>query len=664
MLTRRSMLKSATAATVAAALSRKSFAAAPAAIATPLRQLAYRDVTLLPGPLQEQFDYHHKLLLGLDNDMLLKPFRERTGLPAPGEDMGGWYSNSPFFDAHGSFEGYVPGHSFGQFLSALSRAAAITNDAPTRQKVEALVGGFAPTLQDRFFTDYTLPAYTFDKNCCGLADAYSFADVRAARPALEHALSVALPHLPEKALSRPEQRARRHTNEAETWDETYTLPENLFLAYQRLGGNPAYREAAVRFLEDDLYFNPLAEYINILPGEHAYSHVNALSSAMQAYLTLGSEKHLRAAKNAFRMLEEQSFATGGWGPGETLLRPGTDDLARSIFTQPASFETPCGAYGHFKITRYLLRVTGDSRYGDSMERVLYNTVLGAKPILPDGSSFYYSDFTLTGRKGYAHDKWPCCAGTLPQVAADYGISSYLGGVPGGVAGSVAGGTAGDATIASANGLSVVLFVPSRVSFAQGKQRLTLTQQTRYPAQPGTTLSLEMASDASFPLAIRIPAWAGADTRVLVNGKRIGGEVKPGAFFRLERTWRNGDRVEIAFAMALRTETLTTTYTRAAALAPAVSAPLSSEAGANTDPLAGRQEPRSTRLAALLRGPVVLMATGTWPTEMKEPDLLAAEVGSSGDRATVHPQGARPIAFKPYTAIEDETYRTYQPLLPV
>jgi uncharacterized protein len=53
----------------------------------------------------------------------------------------------------------------------------------------------------------------------------------------------------------------------------------------------------------------------VLQGEHAYSHVNAFSSAMQAYLVLGSEKHLHAAQNGFEFLRStQSFATGGWGP--------------------------------------------------------------------------------------------------------------------------------------------------------------------------------------------------------------------------------------------------------------------------------------------------------------------------------------------------------------
>ena len=44
--------------------------------------------------------------------------------------------------------------------------------------------------------------------------------------------------------------------------------------------------------------------------KHAYSHVNALSSAMQAYLVLGDEQYLRAAENGLRFVTEQSHATG------------------------------------------------------------------------------------------------------------------------------------------------------------------------------------------------------------------------------------------------------------------------------------------------------------------------------------------------------------------
>jgi hypothetical protein len=77
-------------------------------------------------------------------------------------------------------------------------------------------------------------------------------------------------YLPEKALSRQEQRSRPHKDRSYTWDETYTLPENFFLAYQR-SGDSFYRDMAKKYLEDDTYFNPLSEGNNILPFEHSYN---------------------------------------------------------------------------------------------------------------------------------------------------------------------------------------------------------------------------------------------------------------------------------------------------------------------------------------------------------------------------------------------------------
>jgi DUF1680 family protein len=335
------------------------------AIDAPLSLFRYSEVQLADGRLRDQFNHNHELFLHLDEDALLKPFRQRQGMPAPGPDMGGWYDNSDDFNPVDNCHGFVPGHSFGQYLSGLARAYAVTGSKATQEKVHRLVRAFAETVEPsgKLYVDYHLPAYTYDKTSCGLIDAHEFAKCPDALDVHWRATQAALPYLPEKALSRAEQRARPHKMVAETWDETYTLPENFFLAYQR-SGNPRYRNLAVRFIEKE-YFDPLAEGKNVLPGEHAYSHVNAFSSAMQAYLVLGDEKYLRAASNGLRMVQEQSFATGGWGPSEAFVEPEKGLLDASLETTHASFETPCGAYGHFKITRYLLRVTRDSRYGDS-----------------------------------------------------------------------------------------------------------------------------------------------------------------------------------------------------------------------------------------------------------------------------------------------------------
>jgi DUF1680 family protein len=602
-MNRRDFLKSTAALSAAAASPRTLRALAPTP-AAPWRQLDYGQVQLLDSPLRTQFDYNHALFLSLDNDRLLKPFRQLTGMLAPGEDMGGWYSPSPLFDPPKNFTGYVPGHTFGQWVSALSRMYAATGDKATQQKVHELLLGFAPTVSPKFYEHYCLPCYTFDKTNCGLIDAHQFARDPIALDILGHATDAVMPYLPDHALTRTEMAARPHPNIAYTWDEPYTLPENFYLAYVR-SNNPRYRKLAQRFLQDKTYFTPLAENQNALIRQHAYSHVNAFSSAMQAYLVDGSDMHLHAARNGLRFVQQQSFATGGWGPNETFQDPATNGLADSLTRTHSSFETPCGAYGHFKITRYLLRVTNDSLYGDSMEAVLYNTILGARPIQPDGTSFYYSDYSNDAHKFWHNDKWPCCSGTFPQVVADYGVSSYF---------------------AIPRGLAVNLYHASRVTWKQDGTRVSLAQSTSYPNDGDITLTLTTDRAHSFPIALRIPAWAGPATSVRVNGRAVPNTTpRAGTWLTIDREWRNNDRIELTIDQPLRLVPLDANH---------------------------------PNLVALMRGPVALFALLPAPDQLTRQQLLNANRTTPVTNQHVVTTDSGQVKFVPFTSITDEHYRLY------
>ena len=353
-----------------------------------------------------------------------------------------------------------------------------------------------------------------------------------------------------------------------TWDESYTISENLFLAYQR-GAGKRYLELAQQYLDDE-YYDPLAEGRNVLAGRHAYSYVNSLSSAMQAYLTLGNEKYLRAARNAFDMLSKQSFVTGGWGPDETLRAPDSPDVYASLTNTHASFETPCGSYAHFKLTRYLLRVTRDARYGDSMERVMYNTVLGAKPLMADGRTFYYSDYNFTGRKVYRDDQhWACCSGTLPQVAADYRINTYF---------------------RDPQGVWVNLYIPSTLRWTQDGAQIALTQESQYPFDSVVQFKVKTSRARDFTLNFRIPAWA-SGASISVNGRRWQTGITPGTFAAIHRQWNTGDRVELDLPMTLRLEPV---------------------------------DPQHPQTVALVFGPLVLFAITDTQPSLTRADLLAAK----------------------------------------
>jgi DUF1680 family protein len=371
-----------------------------------------------------------------------------------------------------------------------------------------------------------------------------------------------------------------------------------------------YRSLAARYLADESLFDPLAKGVSPFKGKHAYSHVNALSSAIQAFLATGDDNYLAAARNGFAFVDAQSFATGGWGPNEELLAADDHETLFALLKDThRSFETPCGAYAHFKITRSLLRLTKDSRYGDSMERVLYNTILGAKPTLPDGSTFYYSDYNQQAHKFYRdHEPWPCCSGTFVQLTADYGISAYL---------------------FDEQALYVNLYVPSELNAKIGGTDVRLTQTTNYPLTSGTSLRIDLARPAAFGLRLRIPAWAGKATRIRVNGKDIRSTAKPGAFAELTRTWKPGDVVEIAFDMGLRLEPLNQAH---------------------------------PEMVALMTGPLALfpiVAPGT-PAGLLTRERMLDAKRDSIDEWVVALKGAS-VRFKPFMSITDETYRLYSPL---
>lgn len=564
----------------------------------PLEEFGYGDVTLTSDLHELQLKNTHSVLMNLSEDSMLKPLRAMSGLPAPGEELGGWYLYDPDYDHHKGDTGFAPACTFGQWVSALARAYAIRPDPAVREKVLRLNRLYAQTISGAFYENNRFPAYCYDKFVCGLIDSHQYVHDPNALAILEQTTNTALPHLPKTAIEHGVS-WRPGTDETYTWDESYTISENLFLAYQR-GAGARYKQLGLKYL-DDLYYDPLAEGRNNLAGRHAYSHVNSLSSAMQAYLTAGSEKHFRAAKNGFDILLAQSYATGGWGPDEQLRAPESDDLYASLSNTHNSFETPCGAYAHFKLTRYLLRVTRDSRYGDSMERVMYNTVLGAKALQPDGRTFYYSDYNFDGKKVYKEAHWPCCSGTMPQIAADYRISTYF---------------------RDTGNVYVNLYIPSTLHWLQDGARFTLKNTTAYPLASSVHFEVQGTQPKTFALHFRIPAWAGTPT-LLVNGKRVSTPLIPGTFASVQCEWKSGDRVELELPMKTRLESI---------------------------------DKRHPDTVALLVGPLVLFGVGAAGRSFPRTELLAAEQTTPNTwQAGTDPNA---LVLRPFFALAAQPYSTY------
>ena len=264
---------------------------------------------------------------------------------------------------------------------------------------------------------------------------------------------------------------------------------------------------AKQYIEDESWFTPLSEDQNVLPGEHAYSHLNSLCSAMQSYLNLNEERYLRAARNGFRMIEEQSFATGGWGPNETFREAGQQHAGRE--PDQDARELRDAVRRVWTLQDHALSAAGDARTAataTAWSACSTTRILGAKPLQPDGHELLLLGLQRQRAEGLfrrqvavllgnfsaghgglwhqrVHAAWPGCV-REPVCAVGAALAAGWGRVH------------ADAD----DGVSRILAEHDRV---------------------------DTRSAADFAVLLRIPAWAGAKTRIAVNGRAVDGAAAAG-----------------------------------------------------------------------------------------------------------------------------------------
>ncbi|HEX5052974.1 MAG TPA: beta-L-arabinofuranosidase domain-containing protein [Planctomycetota bacterium] len=559
----------------------------PATAVQRLEPLGLRNVSLDGGTLRAAADRARAFWLRVPNDDLLMGFRARAGLPAPGADLGGWYSNDVF-------------HVFGQCLSALARFGASGDDA-CREKLAALVHGFAACIADDgyfyFSTKPNAPHYTYDKLVGGLADAWTYCGIDAARPALARITTWAEKHL---------DRARRFGDTSTEW---YTLSENLLRASLATGDERYRRFAAVweypewwRWLGDPGERPALPAGVRSV---HAYSHVNTLGGLGAAWLVRGDEHDLQMLVRAHDELRAHHvFATGGFGPDEQLLPPA--DLRARLEATHSSFETQCGSWAVLKLCKYLLCGTGEARFGDWIELVGENGLLASLPTTDDGRAFYYSDHHPAGATKVLYGQgFACCTGTRPQALAEIADVVFLRAI---------------------DGLCVVLLTPATARFDCGGQPVTVVQRTRFPETDTTELRIATAAPVHFALRLRAPAWLAAPARATVGGESVEAAVDERGWITVAREWRNGDRLEFTLPMRVARVPLL---------------------------------PQSPLPAVLMQGPVALAVRGPAREAhaLAEDDGVAERLlPVPGEPLTFHVRGADGLLVRPFQALrEGEPY---------
>jgi len=580
-------------------------------IALTLRPMDYANVELKPGPFKEQFDRMLEYFLALPDDDILLGFRRRAGRPHPGRELGGWYSNDGSFNVYDWDEIF---NTFGQWLSLLGRAYRATGDQRVYDKAKRLLKAWGETIAEDGYFFYSDECnawhYSYEKIMSGLVDLYVYAGLAEARTHLEKITAWAEANLHRTRMTAGSVRDNFTGGDPSIKlidNEWYTLSEGLYRMYLATG-DERYRSFA-EVWHYDAYWDALRGGDEAaMTGVHGYSHVNNLGGAAMAYRVTGEDKYLKTILAAYEILKRnQLMASGGYAFDEHMADPdGSNYLA--VERMPRSYEVPCGSWAAFKLTRHLISLTGEARYGEWAETTLYNAIGAALPMADDdrrrGRTFYYADYRIGGgRKVYYEHSFPCCAGTYPQALTEYFNAIYY--------------TSDDCLYATQ-------YVPSRVSAPVAGMQADVEIRGDYPESDSFEIVVNAAG--AFKLALRVPSWLrGGEGGVKINGEASGQPLVPGGWAVFDRAWNAGDVLRVTFPMHLWTW------------------PIS------------KQHPER---AALMYGPVMLTALGqhwTLKGDVQNPEGIARK--GAGLCFTGSDDAGNPVKFVPFYAVGERVWNT-------
>jgi DUF1680 family protein len=175
----------------------------------------------------------------------------------------------------------------------------------------------------------------------------------------------------------------------------------------------------------------------------------------------------------------------------------------------------------------MLRIEGDSIYGDIMERSIYNGLFAAQS--PDGRRLrYYSPFE--GPRVYFDGDTYCCPCNFRRIIAE---------LPGMLYYRCDGGLAINLYAES----SAVLDIGQDISFE-------VNQVTDYPNSGDVVIRLKPSKPVDFPLYLRIPRWCDK-ANIMINRDKTQMTARGGSFFMVSRKWKAGDEVRLQMPMSWR-----------------------------------------------------------------------------------------------------------------
>jgi len=272
-----------------------------------------------------------------------------------------------------------------------------------------------------------------------------------------------------------------------------------------------------------------------LPNWHNVNIAQSFREPATYYLQSHRQSDLDASYRDFALVRELY----GQVPGGLF---GADENARKGYDDPRQAVETCGMVEQMTSDQFLLRSTGDTKWAENCEDIAFNTFPAA--FMPDYRSLRYltaPNMVISDSKnhapGIANDgpflmmnpfSSRCCQHNHAAGWVYYAENAWMA--------------------TPDNGLAAQFYTEGTVQARVGKgSRVSIAAKTRYPFEEKVTLTVSATANTSFPLYLRIPSWC-REPALRVNGRQQPLTDATDGYVRLNRTWKNGDKIELLLPM--------------------------------------------------------------------------------------------------------------------
>lgn len=275
---------------------------------------------------------------------------------------------------------------------------------------------------------------------------------------------------------------------------------------------------------------------------HAVCAMYLYCGAADLYAETGEAALLTGLERIWQnVTARQMYITGavGAGSGRSLRDDPVHEAFLGDYVLPEhAYAETCSNIGNAMWNYRLLAATGEGRFADVMERVLYNSMLSAVNV--DGKAFFYCNpLSWNGTPGKGHHtgrRWTtecncyCCPPSVARTVAKLHNWTYS---------------------VSDEGVWVNLYggnkLETRLPDGSG---IGLTQQTNYPWDGKIRIIVDQAPTKPISVNLRIPGWAEGAT-CTVNGQPLDHSLEPSAYTTVRRKWSTGDVIDLELPMPVR-----------------------------------------------------------------------------------------------------------------